>query len=334
MPSFKLTLVVGFAGLAAAAAAKPMSIAAGATRHFRRRLQPPPPPGGGEMNGDVGGGTSEECVDLPCSSPLLGDVGTTTVDGTDPVTGLLAAGENVYGPFEAGFSSDQDDILLGLGCTEANVEGAYITGGIDTATAVSMVNAACDIHLPYTDSQGTYFDLLDQCGGHTEDYHFHQRLSCLYDAAATGHSTQIAVGNDGQYLYGKYEDTEEYPLLDACGGHFGVTPDSDGEVRGEGDKEREAAEGGKESWREAGHRGRYESTTLACSQGCLFCTESGDGSMVTCARAAGMVGAFAFGCVHVVRVAQEVYHYHVQDSPPFTFGCFGPMLDGECVAQE
>ena len=22
-----------------------------------------------------------------------------------------------------------------------------------------------------------------------------------------------------------------------------------------------------------------------------------------------------------------VYHYHVQDKPPFTFGCFGPDVD-------
>lgn len=56
---------------------------------------------------------------------------------------------------------------------------------------------------------------------------------------------------DAKLLYGKWEDydSRELPLLDACGGHFGATPDS----------------------------------ALA-----------------------------------------EVYHYHVQDAPPFTVGCFGP----------
>ena len=56
-------------------------------------------------------------------------------------------------------------------------------------------------------------------------------------------------------IYGKWEtyDTSvedgTYPQLDACGGHFGKTPDSNGE---------------------------------------------------------------------------RVYHYHVQDNPPFTIGCYGP----------
>jgi hypothetical protein len=56
----------------------------------------------------------------------------------------------------------------------------------------------------------------------------------------------------GQFIYGKYETGTTVAKLDACGGHFGVTPDSDG---------------------------------------------------------------------------KEVYHYHVQDAAPFTFGCFGPILD-------
>jgi len=30
----------------------------------------------------------------------------------------------------------------------------------------------------------------------------------------------------------------------------------------------------------------------------------------------------------------EVYHYHVQDGPPFTIGCYGPNADGEEVTLE
>ena len=75
--------------------------------------------------------------------------------------------------------------------------------------------------------QGTrYVGLVDSCGGHTREYHFHERLSCLFDATQPGHSTQVGQMMDTQYLYGKYEDqtTEELPLLDACGGYFGNWP--------------------------------------------------------------------------------------------------------------
>ena len=30
----------------------------------------------------------------------------------------------------------------------------------------------------------------------------------------------------------------------------------------------------------------------------------------------------------------EVYHHHVQDSPPFTFGCYGPNDDNTLVTVE
>ena len=110
-----------------------------------------------------------------------------------------------------------------------------------------------------------YIALLEPCGGHTREYHFHERLSCLYNMTTAGHSAQVGEEHTGlpggtQYkLYGKYEKyqsnaTFELPKLDACGAHFGVTPDSNGAT---------------------------------------------------------------------------VYHYHVQDSPPFMFGCFGPDYDPE-----
>tara|TARA_B110001452_G_scaffold5301_1_gene4956 strand:+ start:699 stop:908 length:210 start_codon:yes stop_codon:yes gene_type:complete len=66
--------------------------------------------------------------------------------------------------------------------------------------------------------------LLDECGGHTQQYHFHERLSCLYEEVG-GHSPRIGTMSDGTPLYGKWENfaTGELPLLDACGGPFGVT---------------------------------------------------------------------------------------------------------------
>jgi len=107
-----------------------------------------------------------------------------------------------------------------------------------------------------------YISLLDECGGHTNEYHFHERLTCLYSHTGTGaHSTRVGVGMDGQYIYGKWEDeaSSQLPLLDACGGHFGPTPEDE---------------------------------------------------------------------------SANVYHYHVQDVAPFTFGCYGPILDDESGKQK
>ena len=55
---------------------------------------------------------------------------------------------------------------------------------------------------------------------------------CLYGATATsgpgGHSTKVGEASDAALtpIYGRYEDTDRLPLLDACGGHYGYTPDS------------------------------------------------------------------------------------------------------------
>ena len=45
----------------------------------------------------------------------------------------------------------------------------------------------------------------------------------------------MAIAASGQLLYGKYEQysgttAPQLPQLDACGGSYGVTPDSDGKV--------------------------------------------------------------------------------------------------------
>jgi len=190
---------------------------------------------------------------------MLGDVALTTASGTNARTGTtFSPGENIYGPFEAGFSSRQDFILEGLGCAQGSL--GYVDGGIDTLTAEKMVAHQCSITLPRIEGNN-YISLLDECGGHTRDYHFHERLSCLYDGASGAHSPKIGEAKDGKFLYGKWEhaSNQQAPLLDACGGHFGLTP---------------------------------ESPTV------------------------------------------QVYHYHVQDNPPFTVGCFGPNDDNSLVTVE
>ena len=99
----------------------------------------------------------------------------------------------------------------------------------------SRSGRACGVTLPRVvdDSASGYISLLDECGGHTTEYHFHERLSCLYDSDIGGHSVKVGEGEDAAStpLYGKWEDrsTRRLPALDACGAHFGVTPDSNGE---------------------------------------------------------------------------------------------------------
>ena len=151
----------------------------------------PAGPSGGAPPGGAGGGGGAACVGQPCYASLLGDVGVTTVAGSDTRSGdMFPIGENIYGPFEAGFTAAQNNILEALGCSDGNL--GHLPGGIDTNTAEQMVAHQCSISLPRC-SSGTaldltnlrlnacptadsYISLLDECGGHTNEYHFHERL--------------------------------------------------------------------------------------------------------------------------------------------------------------
>lgn len=225
--------------------------------------QRPPPPSGGGTGTNTGtttdygsSGTNADGSAFTASGPtavsLLGTAGLTTVtieEGSDVTFGTgTQIGEDINGPFEAGFGSTQDFVLEAMGCDPPSL--GYLDGGLDTELANDIVNNACGLTLSHLD--------LDDCGGHTSEYHLHELLTCLYDEDAEGHSTQVGQGLDGQYLYGKWESTNEEPKLDACGGHYGEVPDQEG----------------------------------------------------------------------------VVYHYHVQDAPPFTFGCYGPNADGSLVTVE
>ena len=170
------------------------------------------------------------CASPPCAAALLGDVGCTTVAGVAEYNhGLvdkgdtIAAGSHIFGPFEAGFTSLQDSIITGWGCTDPSV--AYdAAGGKDVGLAERETAYKCGIQLPRIEGE-QYFGLVGKCGGHTHDYHFHRSFACLYEEAG-GHST--AVGQVGDHrIYGKWEDFDNnlLPLLDACGGHWGPTPD-------------------------------------------------------------------------------------------------------------
>lgn len=191
-------------------------------------LRPPPPPPW----------TPYTCDPMPCRTsraPLLGDLARTTTSGTDVRTGTtFFVDENIFGPFENGFGPAQNNILMQLGCTNPSLE--HVPGGIDTRTAEQMIAHACGVTLPRVENNGPngYISLLDECGGHTQEYHFHERLTCLYDSSLPGHSTKVGAGTDASTtpIYGKWEDREarQLPALDACNGHFGATPDSNGAV--------------------------------------------------------------------------------------------------------
>lgn len=188
-----------------------------------------PPPGGGgggggaPENDDNSGGTGLRAVSL------LGTIGRTTVSGQDPYDNTnFYVNEDIYGPFEAGFSSRQANILMEIGCSSEDANSINIPGGIDTAMTEKAIAYICDIELPRIEND-QYYGLVDSCGGHTQEYHFHERLDCLYDTSSGGHSPQIGyVLDGGQPIYGKWEDYSAnlLPNLDACGGHWGATPDS------------------------------------------------------------------------------------------------------------
>jgi len=199
----------------------------------------PKPTGGGAppAGGGAGGGSSTcsnpSCPSPPCAAKLLGDIGCTTLSGKETYShemlkqgDEIATNAHIFGPFEAGFSEKQKSIIEGWGCTDASL--AYDSaGGTDVGIAEKRVAHLCAITLPRV--AGTaYFGIIGPCGGHTRDYHFHRSFGCLYKQSGV-HST--AVGNIAQWkLYGKWEDfaNAKLPLLDACGGHFGPTPDSNG----------------------------------------------------------------------------------------------------------
>ena len=149
----------------------------------------------------------------------------TVVSGTGSDGHSFSPGENIYGPFEAGFGAAQDTILAKLGCATGQ---GYVDGGMDTLSAESVVSQDCGVVMPRWEGS-TYVSLLDECGGHTQEYHFHERMTCL-DTATTGHSDKLGEALvEGYFIYGMYEDVEAetLPELDACGGHYGTTPDCD-----------------------------------------------------------------------------------------------------------
>jgi len=136
----------------------------------------------------------------------------------------IASNAHIFGPFEAGFGAQQSSIIEGWGCLDPTV--VYdSSGGKDIGIAEQIVAYKCGLDFPRAEGD-RWYGIVGPCGGHTNDYHFHKSFSCLY-AASGQHSTK--VGDVGPYsIYGQWEDysSNQLPLLDACGAHFGPTPES------------------------------------------------------------------------------------------------------------
>ena len=169
----------------------------------------------------------------PVAMSLRSDVGCTTVASnaleynheiSEKVGEKIATNAHIFAAFEDGFSSAQADIISGWGCSPASL--AYDSeGGLDLGIGTARNAAACGITLPSL-SGTTWTGMTGSCGGHTGHYHFHGGFDC-YETKSGTHSPK--VGTTGVYnIYGRFEDytAQTYPLLDACGGHYGTTPES------------------------------------------------------------------------------------------------------------
>ena len=154
------------------------------------------------------------------ASPLLGSIACVDVEAIEyrknlstSIAGNYTDTVNLYGPFENGFSAS----VPGMACLGTST----IDSGIDTYTAQLLVQHVCN-----DDS----IQLLSVCGDHANPRHFHEYLSqCLsFQTQQSGHSSRLGTAADDKGIYGMFETSNTFPVLDACGAHIGVTPDSNG----------------------------------------------------------------------------------------------------------
>jgi hypothetical protein len=127
-----------------------------------------------------------------------------------------------------------------------------MAGGVDTQAGLEYVAHACGVQLPRVLADGTFVSLMWSGGVHSPPdangctsppgglpgfascsnavFHYHQNFTNLYDVNAAGHSPKIGVTTATAVavvpIYGKWERAGVAPALDACGAHFGTTPES------------------------------------------------------------------------------------------------------------
>ena len=272
---------------------------------------------------------------------LLGDVALTVVSGfatqaNGADVGTAGAtrnvGENIYGPFEAGFGTKQNMVITGqLGCNKGT-SLCYSEGGTDVTIAEKICAYNCNITLPRTEG-GKYYGFLDNCGGHTKDYHYHKELGCLYTTAANSkHSIRVAevkasssVGGSGGAGKGGGS---------GGGGSSGAPTCSDNSTPKCPDgsalkKSHPPCTQGKpvcDDGSEATKPSRRRSRRLASGQGVYGKWEDFSNSLKPTLDACnGQWGKTPDS------PDKDIYHYHITEHPPFTIGCYGPNDDNSPV---
>jgi len=160
-----------------------------------------------------------------CTTPPCAANPTDVVAKTSVAFGKYPRGEEIYGPMEDGYTQQHSKFLDSLGCTSGK---GHVPAGIDSYLSEQIIAKACDIKLPRQES-GKHVGLLDDCGADTVENYFVNNFTCLYKWQGK-HSTKVGEGIDAAKtpIYGKWEDYEQLmlPALDACGAHFGYTPES------------------------------------------------------------------------------------------------------------
>jgi hypothetical protein len=152
----------------------------------------------------------------PSAIPLLGRIG------------ITKTGVNIYSGFEAGFGVG----AAPFPCEDLDQDGdqdGYCAPGLNVNECETGLHNACGAEYVNT---GLF---MDDCGGHASPYHLHaapQSLQeqCCWSDSGSGHGALVGVALDGHGMYSKRETTNTTPVLDACNGHWGVTPDSNGKV--------------------------------------------------------------------------------------------------------
>eukprot|EP00943_MAST-04B_sp_MAST-4B-sp1_P008435 g8435.t1 len=269
---------------------------------------------------------------------LLGDVALTVVsgfatqqNGADVGTkgNVRNVGENIFGPFEAGFGTAQDDVIRDqLGCTKSATL-CYSEGGTDVTIAEKICAYNCNISLPRLEN-GKYYGFLDNCGGHTKDYHYHKDLSCLYTSSAgSKHSIKVAeVSATSKQGGGQQGGGQQGGGQQGGGGSGskcsdGSTPKCpDGSaLKNTGGK---PCTGGKPVCADGSNP--PPPRRLAEGQGVYGKWEDYSKSLLPSLDACNG---------HWGRTAEspdkDVYHYHITAHPPFTIGCYGPNDDNSPV---
>ena len=97
----------------------------------------------------------------------------------------------------------------------AGCDVGYCPIGTDVAMCYYLQERQCGTS---SFSTSKFMSIL---GGHASPWHYHTLIAGELTTNLT-HSPLVGVILDGRGIYGMYESVGVTPILDACGGHYGV----------------------------------------------------------------------------------------------------------------